>query len=109
MSYRIGIDMGGTNTDAVLLHESRLVAKFKTTTSEDITGGIVSAIGKLIEPHPEAVGHIQSFNLGTTHLVNAFIQKRGLIPVMVLRLSGLVTRTIPPCTLWPLSSSWELL
>ena len=101
MSYKIGIDVGGTNTDAVLLRDNRLIAKYKTTTSEDITGGIISAIRKLIAEHPIAADNIQSINLGTTHLVNAFIQKQGLIPVMVIRLSGPIARSIPPCTLWP--------
>ena len=41
---RIGIDVGGTNTDAVLLEDGRVVHAVKTPTTEDVTGGIVAAL-----------------------------------------------------------------
>src|SRR5919206_391665 len=44
---RIGIDVGGTNTDAVLLQDGKVVHAVKTPTTEDVTGGIVAALGKL--------------------------------------------------------------
>src|SRR5437660_11194803 len=50
---RIGIDVGGTNTDAVLLDGARVVHAVKTPTTEDVTGGIVAA---LVAPDP-APGH----------------------------------------------------
>ena len=35
--YKIGIDVGGTNTDAVIVDENRnIIAGIKNTTSEDI-------------------------------------------------------------------------
>ena len=40
---RIGIDVGGTNTDAVLLEDGQGVHAVKTPTTEDVTGGIVGA------------------------------------------------------------------
>ena len=42
---RIGIDVGGTNTDAVLLDQhDRLLAKVKHPTTPDVTTGILSAL-----------------------------------------------------------------
>src|SRR5437016_5780258 len=41
---RIGIDVGGTNTDAVLLADGRVVHAVKTPTTADVTGGIVAAL-----------------------------------------------------------------
>lgn len=39
---RLGIDVGGTNTDAVLLDDqARLVGRFKTATTPDVTSGIL--------------------------------------------------------------------
>jgi len=35
---RIGIDVGGTNTDAVLLEDDRIVHAIKTPTTADVTG-----------------------------------------------------------------------
>ena len=48
---RIGIDVGGTNTDAVLLDDGRVVHAIKTPTTEDVTGGIVTAL-ELLSRHP---------------------------------------------------------
>ena len=49
---RIGIDVGGTNTDAVLLEDGRVVHAVKTPTTEDVTGGIVTAL-ELLGRHPD--------------------------------------------------------
>jgi N-methylhydantoinase A/acetone carboxylase, beta subunit len=47
MIYRIGIDVGGTNTDAVILDQNnKIVAKTKTPTSEDIISGIYESLDK---------------------------------------------------------------
>src|SRR5699024_4537099 len=44
---RIGIDVGGTNTDAVALDGMTVLASVKHTTSEDVTTGIVQALKSL--------------------------------------------------------------
>ena len=44
---RIGIDVGGTNTDAVLLADGKVVEGVKTVTTADVTGGIVAAFEAL--------------------------------------------------------------
>ena len=41
---RIGIDVGGTNTDAVLIEGNRVLAAVKTTTTADVLGGIRTAL-----------------------------------------------------------------
>ncbi|HBR64813.1 MAG TPA: hypothetical protein DEA18_03335, partial [Dehalococcoidia bacterium] len=38
----IGIDVGGTNTDAVLMDGDVLVGKIKNPTTPDVTSGIIS-------------------------------------------------------------------
>ncbi|MEM9208385.1 MAG: hydantoinase/oxoprolinase N-terminal domain-containing protein, partial [Pseudomonadota bacterium] len=38
---RIGVDVGGTHTDAVLLDGTDLVASTKALTSADVTSGIL--------------------------------------------------------------------
>lgn len=43
--YKLGIDVGGTNTDAVLVDENRaVVADIKYPTSADIYDGILGAM-----------------------------------------------------------------
>ena len=48
MRRRIGIDVGGTNTDAVLLEDSGVVAAVKTPTTADVTTGITRALADLL-------------------------------------------------------------
>ena len=43
---RIGIDVGGTNTDAVLIEEGKVVRAVKAPTSEDVTTGILDLAQK---------------------------------------------------------------
>src|SRR5439155_10680880 len=45
---RIGIDVGGTNTDAVLLEDDRVVHAVKTPTTPDVTSGITRALRSLL-------------------------------------------------------------
>src|SRR5436190_18059497 len=83
---RVGIDVGGTNTDAVLLEDGRVVHAVKTPTTEDVTGGIVTALG-LLSNHPEvAQGAIDGVLIGTTHFVNAVVQRRQLSTVAAMRM-----------------------
>ena len=56
---RIGIDVGGTNTDAVLLEDGRVVHAVKTPTTEDVTGGIVAALGAA-RPSPRGRARVRS-------------------------------------------------
>ena len=78
---RIGIDVGGTNTDAVLLDGARVVHAVKAPTTEDVTGGIVAALSRLTR-HPEIAGtHVDAIVIGTTHFINAVMQRRHLSKV----------------------------
>ncbi|MGD6748371.1 hydantoinase/oxoprolinase N-terminal domain-containing protein [Streptomyces sp. BH106] len=98
---RIGIDVGGTNTDAVLLEGSRVLATTKSATSQDVTSGIVSALEALRAQHafdPAAVGAVM---IGTTHFLNALVEARGLAPTAALRLGLPATSALPPFVDWP--------
>ena len=98
---RIGIDVGGTNTDAVLLEDGRVVYAVKTPTTEDVTGGIVTALG-LLTRHPEvARGCIGGVVIGTTHFVNAVIQRRNLAKVAGIRIGLPASASLPPFCDWP--------
>jgi N-methylhydantoinase A/oxoprolinase/acetone carboxylase beta subunit len=41
---RVGIDVGGTNTDGVLMDGDRVVSSCKTATTPDVTSGIKRAL-----------------------------------------------------------------
>lgn len=101
-TWRIGIDVGGTNTDAVILDsDDKLLAKVKIPTTHDVTTGILNALYKVlseVDGPSSSVGHVM---LGTTHATNAILQRRDLERVAVLRVGGPATRSIPPLASWP--------
>ena len=98
---RIGVDVGGTNTDAVLMDGRLVKASHKSPTSPDISGGIVDAIGKVLEASDTAPEAIKAVMIGTTQFTNAFVERRGLLPVGVLRLALPAARGVLPMTDWP--------
>lgn len=100
-SLRIGIDVGGTNTDAVALDEAdRVVAKAKRPTSPDVTEGLRAALDAVLAelPDPRLVARVM---LGTTHATNAILERRALGRVAVLRLGAPATTSVPPLSEWP--------
>lgn len=98
---RIGIDVGGTNTDAVLLQNERVVASVKTTTTEDVTGGIVGALSGLIGRLGGKVGPLDAVMIGTTHFTNAVVERRDLSPVAAVRIGLPASSSLPPFVDWP--------
>ncbi len=98
---RIGIDVGGTNTDAVLLQDGRVVHAVKTPTTGDVTGGIVAALGRLCRHEEVARGAVDAVVIGTTHFVNAVVERRGLCPVAAIRLGLPTGASLPPFCDWP--------
>lgn len=100
MSLRIGIDVGGTNTDAVLIDtDGAVLAQIKTPTTADIATGIRKALGGLLQKTPPT--QVAAAMLGTTQCTNAVIERRGLRRVSVLRLGAPATAAVPPFTDWP--------
>ena len=100
--YRIGVDVGGTNTDAVILDEQlRVVDKHKSPTTEDVVGGIGAAMRAVLELADVAAGEVGRVMLGTTHATNAVLQRRGLARVAVVRVGGPATKSVPPLSIWP--------
>lgn len=102
----IGVDVGGTNTDAVILRRSEVLSSAKVPTTADVTSGITgairSALGELPEEfQPNPAQFVARVNIGTTHFVNAIVQRKGLTKVAVLRLCGPATRAIPPLCDFP--------
>jgi N-methylhydantoinase A/oxoprolinase/acetone carboxylase beta subunit len=101
VQYRIGIDVGGTNTDAVLLDGRRVAAWTKQPTSADVTGGVAAALTALIGEAavpPAAVGGLM---IGTTHFTNAVVQRRGLARTAALRPCLPAGQALPPFIDWP--------
>jgi N-methylhydantoinase A/oxoprolinase/acetone carboxylase beta subunit len=102
MSHRLGIDVGGTHTDAVILNEQNwLVAKTKARTTPDVTGGIVQALKQVLEQPGVDRRAITVAMLGTTHCTNAIAERKHLSKVGVIRMGAPATLAIPPLFSWP--------
>ena len=102
--YSIGIDVGGTNTDAVFLRPGEdgiaVLAKVKTATTQDVVSGIREALGQLLARGlpKERVRHVF---LGTTKFLNALLERQDLLKVGVVRLCLPTTVNHPPLIEWP--------
>ncbi len=97
----IGIDVGGTNTDAVLVEGRQVLAECKRTTTADVTSGIVDAVGGLRAACAFDPASVQAVMIGTTHFVNAVVEGRGLARTAAVRLGLPATRALPPFVDWP--------
>ena len=97
---RIGIDVGGTNTDAVLLVDGKVVEGVKASTTADVTSGIVAAFRALANATGFG-GRIDALMIGTTHFINAVVQRRHLTRVAAIRIALPATAALPPFTGWP--------
>jgi N-methylhydantoinase A/oxoprolinase/acetone carboxylase beta subunit len=102
MRYRLGIDIGGTNTDAVILDEhNRVLAKGKAPVTPDVITGILRVVGQVLVDSKLSPEDITYAMLGTTQVTNAIIERKGLSRVGIIRLGAPATRAIPPLSGWP--------
>jgi len=107
---RIGVDVGGTNTDGVILDpsattdpEKAVLAWHKAPTTSDPSEGINKAITSMFSSSNISPEDVASITIGTTVFVNALIERRAsrLEPVAVIRLSGNFSKHVPPGVDWP--------
>ena len=105
----IGIDVGGTNTDAVLMDGRTTLAGVKNSTSPAVTSGIVSAIEALRQARGFDGADIDAVMIGTTHFINALVQAKRLAPTAALRLGLPATKWLAELGAFVLRSDTELL
>ncbi|KAF8214085.1 hypothetical protein K438DRAFT_1902196 [Mycena galopus ATCC 62051] len=109
--FRIGVDVGGTNTDGVLLDPSAtakankgILAWLKSPTTSDPSRGIESVITSLLQTAKIIdAREVASVTIGTTHFINAVLEKdrNRLAPVAIIRLCGPFSRDVYPAIDWP--------
>ncbi|KAK1237247.1 hypothetical protein MKX08_002872 [Trichoderma sp. CBMAI-0020] len=105
---RVGVDVGGTNTDSVLIdlaHPSEpdkvILAWHKTPTTSDPSDGIKTALSNLLES-TNRKSDIISVAIGTTQFIDAVIERDAnrLSRVAVLRLGYPYSKHMRPCSDW---------
>ena len=98
---RIGVDVGGTNTDAVVMDGAKVLAGVKAATTPDVMSGVIAALKSALTAsgmRPEAIDVVM---IGTTHFTNAVVQRRDLAPTAAVRLGLPATASLPPMVDWP--------
>lgn len=105
----IGIDVGGTNIDAVLLDTKKngveaIVSWNKTPTESNVTLGLRKTLEGLLQKSPGKENQVAAVTLGTTHFLNAILEHDAsrLEKVAVVRLTDYdFTCQTPPFVDWP--------
>lgn len=98
---RIGIDVGGTHTDAVLLHGREVVAAHKSLTSANVSDGILDALTRILDAARVDAARIEAVMLGTTQFTNAIVERRELGNVAAIRIALPSGAELPPMMGWP--------
>ncbi len=98
---RIGIDVGGTNTDAVVMDGPHVVAGVKSATTADVMSGVVNALKDVLAASKMEAVAIDVVMIGTTHFTNAVVQRRDLAQTAAVRLGLPATASLPPMVDWP--------
>lgn len=98
---RIGIDVGGTNTDAALLDGDTVIAAVKTFTTADVTTGVRTALKDVIAKAGDAATDVVAVMIGTTHFTNAVVERRNLGRAAAVRISLPSSASLVPFCDWP--------
>ncbi|GFD69509.1 hydantoinase/oxoprolinase family protein [Alteromonas sp. KUL106] len=98
---RIGIDVGGTHTDAVLLDNETILATNKSLTTSDVACGIIESLNALLNKASISASDINAVMIGTTQFTNAIIERRQLSNIAVIRLALPSGKGCPPMIDWP--------
>ena len=73
----LGVDVGGTFTDAVLLDDGAVHTAKVPTTPGDESAGVMRAIGAVLERAGAEAGDVAAFAHGMTVGTNALLEERG--------------------------------
>jgi N-methylhydantoinase A len=79
----LGVDVGGTFTDAVLAFDGRVVTAKAPTTPRDQSVGVIAAIETVLERAGKRPDEVSSFSHGMTVATNALLEGRGARAVLI--------------------------
>ena len=79
MAYRLGVDVGGTFTDLLLIHEDTGdLARVKTpSTPADPSQGVLTGIGRILKQRDVSIQEVSHLMHGTTVATNAVLESKG--------------------------------
>ncbi|WP_105420509.1 MULTISPECIES: hydantoinase/oxoprolinase N-terminal domain-containing protein [Neorhizobium] len=98
---RIGIDVGGTNTDAVLIDGDTILSSIKVPTTQDVMSGVKAALAHVSGRIGPSDRPIDAVMIGTTHFTNAVVERARLERVAAIRVALPSGSSLPPMCDWP--------
>src|SRR2546425_12340311 len=88
MTLKLGIDVGSTHTDAVILSaRNEFVGAVKTPTTPDVTTGVVNGLDAVLQKTGADPSEAKLAAIGTTHCINAIVERRRLAKGAAVRIS----------------------
>src|SRR5205807_1275079 len=79
----LGVDVGGTFTDAVLAFDGRLVTAKAPTTPHDQSEGVLAAIEAALEDAGRPADEVREFSHGMTVATNALLEGQTARAVLI--------------------------
>src|SRR5262249_19038445 len=73
----LGVDVGGTFTDAVLVDRERIHTAKLPTTPRDQSIAVIAAVGEVLRRAGASAADVESFAHGMTVGTNALLEERG--------------------------------
>ena len=97
----INFDVGGTNTDAVVMQSEKFLGGAKSPTTKDILSGVENAINAALNEAKTESKDVKALIIGTTHFVNAIVQRNKLAKTGLIRICLPSGGSILPFADWP--------
>jgi N-methylhydantoinase A len=79
----LGVDVGGTFTDAVLAFDGQLITAKAPTTPHDQSEGVIAAVEAVLERADRPADLVREFSHGMTVATNALLEGRGARAALV--------------------------
>ncbi|WP_284774356.1 hydantoinase/oxoprolinase family protein [Agrobacterium sp. lyk4-40-TYG-31] len=98
---RIGIDVGGTNTDAVLIDGATILSSIKVPTTQDVMSGVKAALAHVSGLIGSSGRPLDAVMIGTTHFTNAVVERARLERVAAIRIALPSGSSLAPMCDWP--------
>lgn len=79
----LGVDVGGTFTDAVLAFDGRLVTGKAPSTPHDQSEGVMAAVATVLKRAGRSTREVREFSHGMTVATNALLEGRGVRTALI--------------------------
>ena len=98
---QIGVDVGGTNTDGVIMSDGKVLISDKKVTTSNVGDGVFNVIKSVLEKGKISSDKISSVMVGTTHFTNALVERKKLQKIAAIRLSLPAADSLEQMIGWP--------